>query len=205
MKIPEIDLYLIAPEIIITVFGFLVLLVDVFLPKEERKGYLGIISLIGIVVAFLFTLPQMGSVKSGFEGMFISDGFALFFKITFLIIAFLTVLISMGYTQREGIAFGEYYALVLFATLGMMLMAAGSHLITIFLGLETMSISIYVLTGMMREDKKSVESALKYFLLGAFATGFLLYGIALLYGATGSLYRKDIAAYISSNKDLSGN
>jgi len=74
MKIPEIDLYLIAPEIIITVFGFLVLLVDVFLPKEERKGYLGIISLIGIVVAFLFTLPQMGSVKSGFEGMFISDG-----------------------------------------------------------------------------------------------------------------------------------
>jgi NADH-quinone oxidoreductase subunit N len=202
MKIPEIDLYLIAPEIIITVFGFLVLLVDVFLPKEERKSYLGIISLIGIVVAFLFTLPQMGSVKSGFEGMFISDGYALFFKITFLIIAFLTVLISIGYTQREGIAFGEYYALILFATLGMMLMAAGSHMITIFLGLETMSISIYILAGMMREDKRSVESALKYFLLGAFATGFLLYGIALIYGATGSLHLKDIASYIASKSLL---
>src|SRR4030043_725121 len=154
MKIPEIDLYLIAPEIIIHAFGFLVLLLEFFLPKEEKKGYLGMISLIGIVVAFLFPPPQMGSVKSGFEGMFISDGYALFFKITFLIIAFLTVLISIGYIQREGIAFGEYYALVLFATLGMMLMAAGTHLIIIFLGLETMSISIYVLAGMMREDKR---------------------------------------------------
>jgi NADH-quinone oxidoreductase subunit N len=84
----------------------------------------------------------------------------------------------------------------------MMLMAAGSHLIIIFLGLETMSISIYILAGMMREDKRSVEAALKYFLLGAFATGFLLYGIALIYGATGSLYLKDIAAYITSKSLL---
>ena len=202
MKIPEIDLYLIAPEIIITAFGFLVLLLDVFLPKGERKGYLGVISLIGILFAFLYTWPQMGSVKSGFEGMFISDGYALFFKITFLIIAFLTVLISIGYIHREMIEFGEYYALILFATLGMMLMAAGSHLITIFLGLETMSISIYILAGMTREDKRSAEAALKYFLLGAFATGFLLYGIALIYGATGSLHLKDIAAYVASKNLL---
>ena len=202
MKIPEIDLYLIAPEIIITAFGFLVLLLDVFLPKGERKGYLGVISLIGILFAGLYTFPQMGSARSGFEGMFVSDGYALFFKIIFLIIAFLTVLISIGYIHREMIEFGEYYALILFATLGMMLMAAGSHLITIFLGLETMSISIYILAGMMREDKRSVEAALKYFLLGAFATGFLLYGIALIYGATGSLYLKDIAAYIASKNLL---
>jgi NADH-quinone oxidoreductase subunit N len=84
----------------------------------------------------------------------------------------------------------------------MMLMAAGTHLIVIFLGLETMSISIYILAGMLREDRKSVESAFKYFLLGAFATGFLLYGIAFLYGATGSLYLKDIASYIASKKLL---
>jgi NADH-quinone oxidoreductase subunit N len=202
MKLPEIDLYLIAPEIVITLFGFLVLMVDVFSPKKERKGYLGVISLIGILIAFFYTLPLMGSGSSGFGGMFTSDGYALFFKITFMIIAFLTVLISMGYAHREGIDFGEYYALILFATLGMMLMAAGTHLIIIFLGLETMSISIYILAGMMREDRKSVESALKYFLLGAFATCFLLYGIALLYGATGSLYLKDIAAYISSKNLL---
>jgi NADH-quinone oxidoreductase subunit N len=177
-------------------------MVDVFSPKKERKGYLGVISLIGILIAFFYTLPLMGSANAAFGGMFTSDGYALFFKITFMIIAFLTVLISMGYAHREGIDFGEYYALILFATLGMMLMAAGTHLIIIFLGLETMSISIYILAGMMREDRKSVESALKYFLLGAFATGFLLYGIALLYGATGSFYLKDIAAYISSKNLL---
>ncbi|MBS3906995.1 MAG: NADH-quinone oxidoreductase subunit N [Syntrophaceae bacterium] len=202
MKLPEIDLYLIAPEIIIAAFGFLVLLVDVFSPKGEKKGYLGVLSLIGLVIAFIYTLPLMGAGKTGFEGMFTSDGFAIFFKITILIIAFLTVLISMGYASREGIGFGEYYALILFATLGMMLMAAGTHLIVIFLGLETMSISIYILAGMLREDRKSVESAFKYFLLGAFATGFLLYGIAFLYGATGSLYLKDIASYIAAKKLL---
>jgi NADH-quinone oxidoreductase subunit N len=202
MKIPEIDLYLIAPEIIISAFGFLVLLVSVFSRSVGRKNYLGMIGLIGIIIAFFYTLPQIGSVKSGFGGMFISDGYALFFKILFLIISFLTILISMAYTQREGIEFGEYYALVLFGTLGMMLMAAGTHFITIFLGLETMSISIYILAGMMREDRRSAESALKYFLLGAFATGFLLYGIALIYGATGSLYLKDVASYIASKNLL---
>ncbi len=202
MKLPEIDLYLIAPEIIMTAFGFLVLLIDVFTPRAEKKGYLGIICLIGIILAFLFTLPQFGFVKSGFGGMFTSDGFSLFFKLLFLIIAFLTILISMGYVQREGIEFGEYYALILFSTLGMMLMSAGTHLITLFLGLETMSISIYILTGMMREDRRSIEAAMKYFLLGAFATGFLLYGIALLYGATGSLHLKEVGSYIASKNLL---
>lgn len=202
MKLPEIDLYLIAPEIIITAFGLLVLLVDVFAPKGEKKGYLGILGLIGVAIAFFYTLPLVGSAKTGFEGMFTSDGFAIFFKITILIIAFLTILISMGYASREGIGFGEYYALILFSALGMMLMTAGTHLIVIFLGLETMSIAIYILAGMMREDRRSVESAFKYFLLGAFATGFLLYGVAFIYGATGSLYLKDIASYIATKKLL---
>jgi NADH-quinone oxidoreductase subunit N len=202
MKIPEIELYLIAPEIVITVFGLLVLLVDVFSPKGGKKDYLGWLSLIGVIIAFFYTLPLIGSVKAGFAGMFISDGYAVFFKILFLIIAFLTILISIGFIKREGIEFGEYYALIFFATLGMMLMASGAHLITIFLGLETMSISIYVLAGMMREDRRSVEAALKYFLLGAFATGFLLYGMALIYGATGSLYLKEVASYIASKNLL---
>ena len=202
MKPPEIDLSLIAPEIVLTAFGLLVLLVDVFSPKGAKKSPLGVLSLIGVVAAFFFTLPLMGSVTSGFGGMFTSDGYTLFFKVVFLIIAFLTILISMGYAQREGIEGGEYYALVLFATVGMMLMAGGTHLITIFLGLETMSISIYVLVGMMREDRRSVESALKYFLLGAFATGFLLYGMAFVYGATGSLYLKEISSFIASNGNL---
>jgi NADH-quinone oxidoreductase subunit N len=202
MKVPEINLYLISPEIIVTAFGFFVLMIEVFWPKERGKKNLGYFSLIGVILAFLLTLSQKGYVKSGYEGMFVADGYSLFFKIIFLIIAGLTILISIGYTRREGIDFGEYYALIFFATLGMMLMAAGTHLITIFLGLETMSISIYVLAGMIREDRRSVEAALKYFLLGAFATGFLLYGIALIYGATGSLYLKDVAAYIASKNLL---
>jgi NADH-quinone oxidoreductase subunit N len=202
MKLPEIDLSLIAPEIVLAAFGFLVLLVDVFSPKGGKKGYLGFLSLIGVVIAFFFTLPLMGSATSGFGGMFTADGYAVFFKVVFLIIAFLTILISMGYAHREGIEGGEYYALVLFATIGMTLMAGATHMITIFLGLETMSISIYVLAGMMREDRRSVESALKYFLLGAFATGFLLYGMALIYGATGSLNLKEISTFIASNNKL---
>jgi NADH-quinone oxidoreductase subunit N len=187
---------------VIALFGLLVLLVDVFSPKQESKKYLGYVSLVGIVLSFVFTFPQIGTTKSGYAGMFVSDGYALFFKIVFLIISFLTILVSIDYASREKIGSGEYYALILFATLGMMLMAAGSHLITIFLGLETMSISIYILAGMMREDRRSVESAFKYFLLGAFATGFLLYGIALIYGATGSFLLKDVASQISSQKDL---
>lgn len=202
MKLPEIDFHLIAPEIAVAAFGFLVLLVDVFAPKGEKKGYLGILSLIGVAIAFFYTLPLLGAGRAGFEGMFIADGLAIFLKVLILGIAFLTILISMGYATREEIGFGEYYALILFATLGMMLMAAGTHLIVIFLGLETMSISVYILAGMMRENRKSVESAFKYFLLGAFATGFLLYGIAFLYGATGSLDLKDIAPSIASKKLL---
>ncbi len=135
-----------------------------------------------------FVIAQVGSTQTGFAGMYVADGYALFFKIIFLIASGLTILISIGYAEREGIESGEYYGLILFATVGMMLMASASHLITLFLGLETMSISIYILVGLMREDRRSVESALKYFLLGAFATGFLLYGIALIYGATGTLY-----------------
>jgi NADH-quinone oxidoreductase subunit N len=202
MNMPQVDMLLIAPEMIVAGFGLLVLLVGVFSPRQGGKSHLGIISLIGIALAFCYTVPQIGSGRTGFGGMFTSDGYALFFKIIFFIVSFLTVLISMGFTRREGIEAGEYYALVLFATLGMMLMAAGTHLMTIFLGLETMSISIYILAGMLRDDRKSVESALKYFLLGAFATGFLLYGIAFLYGSTGSLTLKDIGAYIASNKQL---
>jgi len=202
MKLPEIDLFLIAPELILAVFGLMLLLIEVFTSKGAKRSYLGGFSLIGVILSLIFTLSQIGYNKTGYAGMFTSDGYAVFFKIVFLAIAILTLLISIGYTHRERIEGGEYYALVLFATLGMMLMAAGTHLITIFLGLETMSISIYILVGMMREDRRSVESALKYFLLGAFATGFLLYGIALVYGATGSLQLKEIASYIASKNDL---
>ena len=118
--------------------------------------------------------------------MFLADGYAAFFKVLFLIAAALTVLISLRYLDDEGIHRGEYYALVLFATVGMMFMAGGGDFITIYLGLELMSLSTYVLVGFIRRDGASTEGAVKYFLMGAFTSGILLYGLALLYGLTGS-------------------
>jgi NADH-quinone oxidoreductase subunit N len=202
ISIPEINFSIIAPELILSAFGLAILLFGAFSPGKRRNDHLGYVSLAGIVVAFFFTFPLMEKSHHAFNNMIAADGFGVFFKIIFLIIAFLTVLISIGYAQRVDIAFGEYYALIMFATVGMMLMAAGTSLLTIFLGLETMSISIYVLTGIMRGDKKSIESAMKYFILGAFATGFLLYGMALVYGSTGSIVLEEIAAYIKSRPEL---
>jgi NADH-quinone oxidoreductase subunit N len=202
IAVPQINFAIIAPELILCAFALAVLLLGVFYPGAGRSDHLGYVSLAGIVVAFFYTIPIMGTSKYAFNNMIAADGFGTFFKVIFLTIALLTVLISIGYAKRVDIDFGEYYALIMFSTVGMMLMAAGTSLITIFLGLETMSISIYVLAGMITGDRKSVESALKYFLLGAFATGFLLYGMALIYGSTGSIILKDIAAYIEAKPEL---
>jgi NADH-quinone oxidoreductase subunit N len=202
IAVPQINFGIIAPELILSAFALAVLLLGVFYPRAGRSDHLGYVSLAGIVVAFFYTIPLIGTSQYAFNNMIAADGFGTFFKVTFLIIALLTVLISIGYAKRVDIDFGEYYALIMFSTVGMMLMAAGTSLITIFLGLETMSISIYVLAGMITGDRKSVESALKYFLLGAFATGFLLYGMALIYGSTGSITLKEIAAYIKAKPEL---
>jgi NADH-quinone oxidoreductase subunit N len=131
--------------------------------------------------------------------MFVVDNFSVFFKIILLIVAILTVLISIKYLEVEDINFGEYYALVLFAVLGMMIMTASTDLIVIYIGLELMAISSYILAGFIKKDPKSIEAALKYFLMGAFTSGILLYGIALLYGFTGSTNLKEISTYLSTH------
>lgn len=196
----QINFRIIMPEIILAAFGIMVLLVSVFSSsKDDSKDHLGYISLFGVILALIFSFPLFGKVQYGFSGMVVADNFAVFFKMIFGIICLLTILISIGYTRQQGIGMGEYYALVLFSVLGMMLMAAGTNLLTIFLGLETMSIAIYVLAGIMRKDPRSVESAMKYFILGAFATGFFLYGVALIYGSTGSFSLKGIASYLSAS------
>ena len=115
------------------------------------------------------------------------DNYTAYFELLVLFAAAMTALMSLEYAADAGLAGAEYYALMLFAALGMMLMAAAGDLIVIFLGLETMSIAVYALAGFLRRDPRSNEAALKYFLLGAFSTGFLLYGIALIYGATGTI------------------
>jgi NADH-quinone oxidoreductase subunit N len=171
------------PEIALSVFGIFILLLDTFLPKSKRQVATGI-ALIGIAVTTVFTLGLVGENGTFFSGMIVVDGFSIFFRITFLIIGGLTILASSSYVTRENLAVGEFQALVLFALVGMNLMVASNELIMIFLGLETLSISCYILLGIKRTDPKSNESALKYFLLGSFSSAFMLYGIALAYGAT---------------------
>ncbi|MBE9542157.1 MAG: NADH-quinone oxidoreductase subunit N, partial [Proteobacteria bacterium] len=140
-----------------------------------------------------------------FSSMIVIDRFALFFNSLFIVATIITILISINYIREESINYGEYYVLVLLATVGMMFMAKANDLMIVFLGLETLSISIYVLVGFLRTNVKSNESSLKYFLLGAFSSGFLLYGIALIYGATGTTKLPDIARYIENTPHLLSN
>lgn len=183
--LPVINLAPIMPEVILAIFGMALLLVNVFVPSEQ-KAYLGYLSLVGIIAAGVATIGGWGVSLDAFSGSVVQDNFALFFKGIFLLSAGLTVLISDHYMKREGCNQGELYPLILFATMGMMLMASGTDLMTVFLGLEVLSVSLYVLAGFNRANLKSNEAGLKYFLLGAFSTGFLLYGMALTYGATGT-------------------
>jgi len=172
----------ILPEIVLSVFGIAVILIDTFLSKAHRYGT-GILALVGILVTALSTFFLVNEEGSYIFGMTTVDDFGLFFRFTFLMIGALTILASLSYLQREKLVSGEYHALILFAVVGMNLMATSNELIMIFLGLETLSISSYVLLGVRRTDLKSNESALKYFLLGSFSSAFLLYGIAFAYGA----------------------
>ncbi|MBI3987977.1 MAG: NADH-quinone oxidoreductase subunit N [candidate division NC10 bacterium] len=185
LVIPQVNWAVMAPMLVVAVSALSVLVVDLFLPKE-RRGLLAGISLLGLAFAFMVSVRLWGREEQAFKGMVALDPLALFFDLVFLLVAALTILISPEYLKREEAHYGEYYVLILFATLGMMLMASGLDLIVIFLGLETLSLSLFILSGFLRGRLSSNESALKYLLLGAFATSFFLYGIALLYGSTGT-------------------
>jgi NADH-quinone oxidoreductase subunit N len=180
------------PFLVITGTGLLVLVLDPLM-APERRDRLPLVSLAGVVAAALILILRQGQSEILFGGMLAADGFSLFCNLLFLLVAGLTLLISIAYIRHTGLEHGEYSALLLFSTLGMMIMASSLDLMTIFLGLETLSISLYVLAGFLREQLKSNESALKYLLLGAFASGFVLYGIALVYGATGSINLRQVA------------
>jgi NADH-quinone oxidoreductase subunit N len=145
-------------------------------------------------------IRQWGAPRSAFSGQYLSDPFALFFKIVFLVSAALILLMSIGYLKVEGVDKGEFYGLILFATLGMMLMASAVDLLILYIGLETMSISIYILAGFLKKERRSNEAALKYLLMGGFSSAVILYGIVMLYGLTGALGLKDIALALTADK-----
>jgi NADH-quinone oxidoreductase subunit N len=172
-------------EVIVVTAGLLVLVFDFFLDKES-KHYLGWFSFFGIIFAAIATYKLLGANGAFFGGTFLLDPFSTFFKFVFYIACGLGILVSINYLKIEDIHRGEYYALMLFATTGMMLMASAGDLITLYLGLELMALSIYILAGFMRRDNRSNESAIKYLLLGAFSSGIMLYGMSLLYGLSGT-------------------
>ncbi len=198
ISIMTFNILSILPVLVLAGFGMIVLMMDVFSSRKMgEKNFLAYLSLIGVVIAAIVSRSFTGTTLFSFYGVYTIDNYALFFQFVFLLCAGLTILISKNYVQRENINHGEYYTLILFSTIGMILMASGADLLNIFIGLEIMSISIYILVGMKRTRLTSNEASLKYFLLGAFSTGFLLYGIAMVYGATGTINLRQIAVFLA--------
>ena len=190
------------PEIILTVMGTLILLLEAALP-DRQKWIFAPLSLAGLVAALLGALAAYSDPGTAFQNMIVVDGFATFFRVLVIGVALLAVLSSSDYLRREGSMGGEFYALLLWSTAGQSIMASAEELIMIFIGLEISSIASYVLAGYLRDDPRNNESALKYFLLGSFATAFLLYGIAWIYGVTGTTNLVDIRrALLNANEPL---
>ncbi|MEX2146246.1 MAG: NADH-quinone oxidoreductase subunit N [Candidatus Rokuibacteriota bacterium] len=198
---PEVALGALLPVLVVLGAAALVLVLDL-LPPRHGKQHLGGVALLGIVGALLASLWQWGTEARAFRDMVVLDGYALFFNIIIGYAAALAVLLSMDYLRRNGVESGEYYALVLFSMAGMMLLASAGDLIVVFLAIELMSLSLYVLAGLFKTRLASGEASMKYFLLGAFASSFLLYGIALVYGATGSTSFDRIAAALPPGRAL---
>jgi NADH-quinone oxidoreductase subunit N len=192
-----VDFTVVLPELIVALTAMAIIVVDLYLPQSMRR-VLGWLSIAGLVASFISVLALHDASKVGFSGSVVLDGFSLFSDGVFLLAGILTLLLSIDYLELEHINYGEYYVLVLGAISGMMLMAAANSLIVIFLALELFSICLYVLAGFERTRGKSQESALKYFLLSAFASAFLLYGMALVYGATGSTMLSAIATALKT-------
>ncbi|NJN79290.1 MAG: NADH-quinone oxidoreductase subunit N [Anaerolineales bacterium] len=190
------DFYTLFPYIILTVWASVLLLVDLFIPKN-RKSITAILSAVGLAVTLGYTVTQIGITGKGFNNMVALDGFSTFANILLLVSGLFGIALAYGYTKRMNIESGEYYTLLLFSVTGMMLMAQATDLIIVFLALELLSIPLYVLCAISRK-LDSEESGVKYFLLGAFASGFVVYGTALIFGATGSTSLNDIFYAASS-------
>jgi NADH-quinone oxidoreductase subunit N len=190
------DLIRFLPEIILCIMGTLLMVMDPILARRSSYafGHLSLVALIGALGGAVYAYSEAGSA---FGGMLMVDGFATFFRVLVIVVGILTVLSSYRFLNRENAETSEYHALLLFSIAGQCLMAASNDLIMVFIGLEISSIASYVMAGYLRDDKRANEAALKYFLLGSFATAFFLYGVALIYGSTGSINLSAIRGIIS--------
>ncbi|HEX9389542.1 MAG TPA: NADH-quinone oxidoreductase subunit N [Anaerolineales bacterium] len=201
MTLADISFFTIWPFTFLTVWACVLLLVDLFIPKE-RKGITALLAALGLAFTLSFTLMQIGTQQTGFQGMVVADGFSTFVNALLLVSGLLGVALAYGYVRRMGLERGEYYTLLLFSVTGMMLMAQAADLIVVFLALELLSIPLYVLAAFARPKVESEEAGLKYFLLGAFATGFVVYGTALVFGATGTT---NLAAIVAASGNGTSN
>jgi NADH-quinone oxidoreductase subunit N len=194
IQIPTLNFVALAPPLIVIAAALLVLLADLVVADKRVLGYL---ALLGVVAAAVASLALWSSAPLAFQAMAVSDGYTLFFNLVFLTTAALSLLAAIDYLERKGLQRGEYYALLLFSTSGMLFMAAATDLIVVFLGLEIMSVALYILAGFNRGQFASIEAAMKYFILGAFASAFFLYGAALTYGATGTTNLSQIGTWLA--------
>ncbi|MBC8646172.1 MAG: NADH-quinone oxidoreductase subunit N [Thermoanaerobaculia bacterium] len=196
MKVSAGDWLLLSPELVLTAGGLLILCLSVFVDKarEEFLGFLSVllVALTGGVLAFVAASPERekGAILSG---MFVVDNFAVFFKVLILLSLLLAILASVRFVGEAPYPGGEYYALLLFTGVGMLFMVSGHNLISIYVALELMALSSYILAGYFKGELKSTEAALKYFVLGAFSSGVLLYGLSLVYGIAGKMGLPDLA------------
>lgn len=196
------NLRVILPESIVALIACLLFVVEPFVPREkkDRLCWLALAALVLSAAAILPLLPERGVV---FAGAFAYDLYAYFFKFLALGVTALIILVSVRYLPGEGIRLGEYYGFLLFATVGMMILPSAVDLLTFYLGLELMSVSLYILAAFAKRDARSMEAGIKYFITGVFTSGLILYGIALLYGLTGSTRLAEISTYLAEQNLLS--
>ena len=197
------DLYTILPILVVIVWAVLLMLADLWIP-DERKGLTAILAAAGLAVALGLTLAQSGKTATAMNGMVVVDGFSVLMNIIFLVSGMAGIALAYDYLKRMKIERGEYYVLLMFSTSGMMLMAGAYDLIIVFLALELLSIPLYILVGFARPRVELEESSLKYFLLGAFASAFVLYGIALVYGATARTDLLGISQFVTEGTANAG-
>ena len=183
---PQLNYIQILPEVVLSIFGTLVMLIDPLLPGKNNRRSLGWLAFVGALAGIAASFYQVNAQGTGWFGMVRVDAFSIFFHVLVIAISAITILASFEYLDAQQIRSGEYYALILFGTVGMSLMSSAIELVLIFIALEISSIATYILACYRRRVTSSTESSLKYFLLGSFATAFFLYGVAMIFGATGS-------------------
>ncbi|HEX7765635.1 MAG TPA: proton-conducting transporter membrane subunit, partial [Nitrospira sp.] len=193
MMLSAHDLFAILPELLVVFAACAVLALDPITPSSKKDG-LAWLSLGTMAVCMGLTAARFGSPTTAFGGLVIIDNYSCFWKLLLYFVTGLTILLSFPYLKEERIYLGEYYGFILLALSGMMVMVSGTDLLTIYLGTELMSLSLYIMAGLKRAEAKSLEASAKYFVLGAFSSGILLYGISLLYGSAGSTQLPAIAA-----------